>query len=100
MLYATRKGGHIPRSGKRYRDMVKCELQVAVANCELFLFCELQVALIVRVISRELHLTCELRFQRKLRVGSSKVRVESKIAICLFPFERIRLSQNKVVFLN
>ena len=40
-------------------DMVKCELRVANASCELLIFCELRVALIVRVTSCELHLLCE-----------------------------------------
>ena len=60
--------------------MVKCELRVApTANCEL-------------------HSLCELRVERKLRVGNSKVRVETKIASCLFSFEKKAFSPNKEVF--
>ena len=56
-----------------HRDMVKCELRVANASCELLIFCELRVtsctycasyelrvALIMRVASCELNERCEL----------------------------------------
>ena len=58
-------------------DMVKCELRVANASCELLMFCELRVtsctccasyvlrvALIVRVTSCELNERCELETQK------------------------------------
>ena len=94
--------------------MVKCELRVANASCELHIFCELRVALIVRVTSYELHLlcelrvtsctycasctyyaSCELRVERKVRVGNSKVQVEPKSASCLFSFVERPFSPNK-----
>ena len=58
-------------------DMVKCELRVANASCELLIFCELRVtsctycasyelrvALIMRVASCELNERCELETQK------------------------------------
>ena len=71
-------------------DLVKCELRVEVAtciyftSCELHLFHELRVALIVRVQGCELHLICELRVERKLRVGNSEVRVGPKLRVAYF----------------
>ena len=76
-------------------DMVKCELRVANASCELHIFCELRVAPIVRVTSCKLHLLCELRVERKVRVGNSKVRVETKSASCLLSFVERPFSSNK-----
>ena len=59
-------------------DMVKCELRVANASCELLIFCELRVtsctycasyelrvALIMRVASCELNKRCELETQKR-----------------------------------
>ena len=54
-------------------DMVKCELRVANASCELLIFCELRVALIVRVTSCELNLLCELRVERKVNLSVRRV---------------------------
>ena len=45
-------------------DMVKCELQVANASCELLIFCELRVA------SCTYYASCELRVALIMRVAS------------------------------
>ena len=66
-----------------------------VASCLYFASCELLVALIVQVTSCELHSLCELRVERKVRVGNSKVRVETKSASCLFSFVERPCSSNK-----
>ena len=70
-------------------DMVKCELRVAKASCELLTFCEL------RVTSCTYCASYELRVERKVRVGNSKVRVETKSASCLFSFVERPSSSNK-----
>ena len=77
--------------------MVKCELQVANASCELLIFCELRVALIVRVTSCPYYASCELRVERKVRVGNSKMQVETKSASCKFSFRKIK-RYSKVAF--
>ena len=59
-----------------------------VASCINFVSRELRVALIVGVASCPYNASCELRVERKLRVGNSKLRVETKIASCLFSFEK------------
>ena len=69
-----------------------------VASCLYLASYELQVALIVRVTSCELHFLCELRVERKVRVGNSKVRVETESASCLFSFVKRPFSSNKKVF--
>ena len=49
--------------------MVRCELRVANASCELLMFCELRVTNCTYCASYELHLLCELfpqRFPKKL----------------------------------
>ena len=55
----------------------------------------MQVASCIYFASYELHLLSELRVECKLRVGNTKVRVETKIASCLFSFERRPFSSNK-----
>ena len=61
-----------------------------VASCELPIFCELRVAICIYCARYE------LRVERKVRVGNSKVRVETKSASCLFSFvERSFLSNKK-----
>ena len=71
--------------------MVKCELRVANAICELLIFCEL------RVTSCTYCASCELRVERKVRVVNSKVRVETKSASCLFSFVERPFRQIKKV---
>ena len=80
-----------------------------VASCK----CELRVAYVLRVTSYELHLLCELRVvictcyascqlrvERKVRVGNSRVRVETKSATCLFSFVERPFSSNKTGILK
>ena len=73
--------------------MAKCELRVAyvlrVASYELHLLCELRVA------SCTYYASCELPVERKVRVGNSKVQVETKSASCLFSFVERPFSSNK-----
>ena len=66
-----------------------------VASCLYYASYELRVAFIVRVTSCELHFLCELRVERKVRVGNSKVQVETKSASCLFSFVERPFSSNK-----
>ena len=82
--------------------MVMCELRVANASCKLLIFCELRVTSCTYCASYKLRCTyyasCELRVARKVRVGNSKVRVETKSACCLFSFVERPFSSNKKVF--
>ena len=68
---------HCKGKGGSCGDMVKCELRVANASCELLIFCELRVtscsycasyelrvAIIMRVASCELNERCELETQK------------------------------------
>ena len=80
---------------KFFSDMVKCELRAANASCELLIFCELRVAVIMRVASCTYYASCELGVERTVPVGNSKVRVETKSASCLFSFVERPFSSNK-----
>ena len=62
------------------------------ASYELHLLCELRAA------SSTYYANCELRVKRKVRVGKSKVRVETKSASCQFSFVARPYSSNKNVF--
>ena len=80
------------------REQLSCD--IVNASCEL----QMRVVYILRVTSctycasYELHLLCELRVKSKLRVGNSKMRVETKIASCLFSFEKRPFSPSNKVF--
>ena len=86
-----------------FRDMVKCELRVANASCELLIFCELRVtsctycanyelrvALIMRVASCELNERCELETQ--------KCELKPKVRVACFLLQKDLFRQIKKVF--
>ena len=83
--------------------MVKCELRVATASCELLLLCELRVAnctycasyelrvaFIVRVASCELNESCELETQ--------KCELKPKLRVACFLLKNGLFSPNEEVF--
>ena len=93
-----------------WRDMVKCELRVANASCELLMFCELRVTsctycasyelrveLIMRVTSCELNERCELETQ-KCELETQKCELKPKVRVTGFLFVGRPFSSNKKVF--
>ena len=66
-----------------------------VASCLYFASYELHLLCELRVASCNHYASCELRVERKVRVGNSKVRVETKSASCLFSFVERPFSSNK-----
>ena len=66
-----------------------------VASCLYFASYELHLLCELRVASCTYYASCELQVERKVRVGNSKVRVETKSASCLFSFVERPFSSNK-----